>query len=55
MISKKLIFALALLLGATSATLAMSPRHSMASGYSSDSSYGAGVVSGYDPSEATQR
>jgi len=52
MTSKKLIFALALLLGATSATLAMSPPHSMSSGYSSDSSYG---VTGYDPSAATQR
>ncbi len=45
MTSKKLIVALALLLSATSATLAMG-------GYQSDGSY---VTSGYDPSQETQR
>lgn len=45
MTSKKLIVALALLLSATSATLA-------AGGYRSDGSY---VMSGYDPGQETQR
>ena len=55
MTSKKLILALALLLGATSVTLAMSPQHSSFPGYSGDSSYGAGGASGYDAGIETQR
>ena len=55
MTSKKLVLALALLLGATSVTLAMSPQHSSFPGYGGDSSYGAGGVHGYDPGIETQR
>ncbi len=54
MSSKKIIVALALLLSATSASLAMDAQHSQ-SGYGTSSGYAAGGGGGYNPGEATQR